>query len=104
MADRHAVLEYADLLRDFAVGKIPADRFQAEFLVRFKQERRPLGDAVFSLLDHLFADVDAFCSDSSLRLALERRRPGFYLGEAELRERTIKTLRALTDLQDSKPR
>jgi hypothetical protein len=65
--DRHGIQPYLDLLDLFLAGGITADEFETRYLRRYKADdtRRP--DKVFTVLDGLFADVDAYVGDPTLR-------------------------------------
>ena len=64
---RMALQQYQALLDDFISGRIPPAQFESEYLKKFKSETVIFPDPVFSVLDRLFADVDAYCADSSIR-------------------------------------
>jgi hypothetical protein len=42
-------------------------QFESKYLQRFKSETIALPESAFMILDRLFADVDAYCADSSIR-------------------------------------
>lgn len=58
---------YRDLIRRFAIGEISADEFEADYLARFKDDPTQVIGEEFDILDGLFADVDDYVSDSTLR-------------------------------------
>jgi hypothetical protein len=82
------VLKYVDLIERFGAGTIDAPTFESAYLKMFKNESTRLPDVAFSVLDQLFADVDAFCADPELRGALD-------LDEEALRSRCLDALREL---------
>lgn len=58
---------YRNLIHRFAIGEISADEFEVDYLARFKDDPdQVVGDA-FDVLDELFADVDEYVSDPTLR-------------------------------------
>ncbi len=64
---RMALQEYQDLLDDLISGRISPVQFESKYLQRFKSETITFPESVFMVLDRLFADVDAYCADSSIR-------------------------------------
>ena len=57
---------YINLLKDFLCNKITADDFERRFLGMFKSETNCYSKLEFQILDKLFGDVDAYCSDPEL--------------------------------------
>lgn len=84
-----SIQKYASLIERFTMGSLDAAKFEAEYLRTFKNEAEPLPEPVFEVLDALFADVDAFCADPTLRDASD-------LDEDGLRARCHDALRELT--------
>jgi len=66
---RIALQGYQALLDDLISGRISLARFESKYLQRFKSEIITLPESAFTILDRLFADVDAYCADSSIREA-----------------------------------
>lgn len=62
-----ALSSYLELIEQFVDGQISAERFEAVFLPKFKNETTRLPDNAFNVLDGLFADVDDYVSDPELR-------------------------------------
>jgi hypothetical protein len=62
-----AVTEYRDLMRSFYDGGMTAGDFETSYLRLFKEDAGRKPDAIFQILDGLFADVDAFSPDPALR-------------------------------------
>jgi hypothetical protein len=58
---------YRDLIRRFVIGDISADEFETEYLARFKDDPNQVIGEEFDILDGLFADVDDYVSDPTLR-------------------------------------
>jgi hypothetical protein len=58
---------YRDLIRRFVIGDISADEFETDYLARFKDDRTQVTGEEFDILDELFADVDDYVSDPTLR-------------------------------------
>jgi len=58
---------YRDLIRRFVIGDISADEFETDYLARFKDDPNQVIGEEFDILDELFADVDDYVSDPTLR-------------------------------------
>jgi hypothetical protein len=58
---------YRDLIRRFVSGEISADEFETDYMTRFKGDRNQGVGKEFDILDELFADVDDYVSDPTLR-------------------------------------
>jgi Bacterial self-protective colicin-like immunity len=61
------VEQYRDLIRRFVIGKTSADEFEADYPARFKDDPNQVIGEEFDILDELFADVDDYLSDPTLR-------------------------------------
>jgi hypothetical protein len=61
------VERYTRLIQRFLDGDIGATEFEAAFLQAYKADPTEWPDSLFNALDSLFADVDAFCADPTLR-------------------------------------
>jgi Bacterial self-protective colicin-like immunity len=85
--------KYIKLLQQFAGRKINADEFEQRFLQLFKSDNNLQPGREFKILDKLFADVDAYCSDPDL---IED--PRFDIGEVELQVSAQETLDKLLKL------
>ena len=59
--------QYRELLHRFVIGNISADEFATDYLARFKDEPNQVIGEEFNMLDELFADVDDYVSDPTLR-------------------------------------
>ena len=59
--------EYIALIDDFIAGRIGASAFEGAYLHAIKSEERILGDDVFSILQELFEDADAYVPYPDLR-------------------------------------
>jgi hypothetical protein len=59
--------KYRDLIRRFVTGEISADEFETNYLTRFKDDPKQVSGEEFDILDELFADVDDYVSDPTLR-------------------------------------
>jgi hypothetical protein len=59
--------QYRDLIRRFVIGDISADEFEADYLARFKDDPNQVIGEEFDILDELFADVDDYVRDPTLR-------------------------------------
>lgn len=73
------------LVERFVAGRISATEFERRYLEAFKHAARIEPEAVFLALDALFADVDAYCGDPTLRRSGD-------LDEAQLLERARQAL------------
>ncbi len=80
------------LLKDFVARKISADEFERRFLELFKGETALMPEREFHILDKLFGDVDAYCSDPDLI------DPRFDIDEDELRSSAQEALDQLGEL------
>ncbi|MCU0544103.1 MAG: colicin immunity domain-containing protein [Oscillatoriaceae cyanobacterium Prado104] len=58
--------KYIKLLEEFVGNKITADDFERRFIKMFKGDKNLQIGREFKILDKLFADVDAYCSDPDL--------------------------------------
>jgi hypothetical protein len=83
---------YTTLLKEFVTQTIPAKEFESRFLEMFKSEAAPISEREFQILDKLFGDVDAYCSEPDLF------DPQFDIDEAELRLSAQKALDELREL------
>src|SRR5690349_10907561 len=61
------VAEYIDLIESYTKGHISPSEFESRFLRMFKEEKRIPPPQVYQILNKLFTDVDAYCSDPALR-------------------------------------
>ena len=64
---RASLQSYTTLMSEFVDGKLTAATFESAYLQKFKNEGTMLPESVFSVLDRLFGDVDAYCADPSIR-------------------------------------
>jgi hypothetical protein len=90
-----ALAKYVQLIERFASGAIDAQTFESKYLKMFKNESARLPEAAFGVLDHLFADVDAFCPDPKLRGQSD-------LDEDALRSHSLDALRELTAVAEKR--
>jgi hypothetical protein len=58
--------KYIKLLEELVDNKISADDFERRFIQLFKGDNNLQTGTEFKILDKLFADVDAYCSDPDL--------------------------------------
>jgi len=86
------MIKYITLLKEFVTQTIPANEFESKFLEMFKNETAPISGREFQILDKLFGDVDAYCSEPNLF------DPEFDIDEAELRLSAQKALDELREL------
>ncbi len=84
--------KYIMLLKNFVYRKISADEFERRFLELFKGETALMPEREFHILDKLFGDVDAYCSDPDLI------DPQFDIDENELRSSAQEALAELGEL------
>ncbi len=85
--------KYIKLLEEFAGNNITADEFEQRFLQLFKSDNNLQPGREFKILDKLFADVDAYCSDPDL---IED--PRFNIDGVQLQVSARKTLDQLLKL------
>lgn len=86
----HASDRYTNLIGGFLSGTVDVDSFESSYLDMFKNESCTFSEGVFDILDSLFSDVDAYCSDESLREIGD-------LDEQQLRECCREALRKLKE-------
>jgi len=58
---------YVTNIKQFVDGEITACQFEVSYLKAFKKQEKELPENVFEILNELFTDTDAFCSDPELR-------------------------------------
>jgi Bacterial self-protective colicin-like immunity len=75
------LVPYAILIRAFLEERLTSREFRALFFALFKSDEKSRPQAIFDILDGLFADIDSYVYDHDLR----RRIGG--LNEQQLRER-----------------
>ena len=80
--------KYIELITRFVARKIAAADFERAYLDMFKSEKQSLPTEDFDVLDGLFSDVDAYCSDATLRGPED-------LDEQQLRDKCSAALAAL---------
>ncbi|WP_259779847.1 colicin immunity domain-containing protein [Aestuariispira ectoiniformans] len=80
-----------DLVKQFVSGEISASDFETSYLKIFSSEEAIFPEAEFSVLNKLFTDVDAFCSDVHLRDEDD-------IGEEELLECAQEALKKLSKM------
>jgi hypothetical protein len=85
------LIPYAILMQAFVDDRLYALEFESLYLTLFKNDPLMRLGAVFGILDHLFADVDAFCADEHLRDEDD-------LNEKELKDRVRRALGELRQL------
>lgn len=86
-----SITNYMDLVKRFLTREIDVGTFEHTYLTMFKNQEGFLPENVFHILDGLFADVDAFCSDAELRGEED-------LTEEQLREKCASALKKLQAL------
>jgi hypothetical protein len=84
--------KYTQLIKSFLKNKISAIDFERKYLDSYLSDETDLPDDIFWILDELFADVDAFCADATLR-------DEYDLDDAQLRNRCEQTLNRLQMLE-----
>ncbi len=58
---------YRHLIRCFLKQEMSADDFERHYLATFKTDNGERREEEFLILDRLFAEVDAYCGDASIR-------------------------------------
>jgi self-protective colicin-like immunity protein len=66
-SELHDVSSYVVLIDRFIARDVSAPDFEKSILQAMKSERRILGDPVYSILQELFEDADAFVPQEDLR-------------------------------------
>lgn len=88
--------KYIILLKSFVDSKITADEFEQRFIQLFKGDCNLQPGREFKILDKLFADIDAYCSDPDL---IED--PRFDIDGVQLQVSAKETLSMLMKLRTS---
>jgi hypothetical protein len=86
------IVVYITLIDSFVAGRIPPEEFESRYLKLFKEEQQIPPGQVFEVLNRLFTDVDAFCSDPALRNE-------YSIDESELRDFASRAYRDLKALE-----
>jgi hypothetical protein len=86
--------EYSTLIEAYLSNKIDALSFEREYLAKFKADSTNWSDREFEVLNSIFTDLDAFCSDPSLRDELD-------IDEFRLRENTNRNLKNLQAIMNA---
>lgn len=96
---RSDLKDYFALMESFISGQIQAVEFETSYLAMFKADQRMFPELIFLVLDRLFADVDIFVADPTLRAKL-RVEPILQdtLDEAQLLQRAQEAHAKLTKL------
>jgi len=84
--------EYIALIDDFISDKMSASEFEGAYLRAIKSEQRLLDDEVFSILQELFEDADAYVPYPDLRTDPED------LDDDQLRECATRARKALREV------
>jgi Bacterial self-protective colicin-like immunity len=83
---------YITLIESFITERILPVEFESKYLKLFKEEKLIPPAPIYVVLNSLFTDVDAFCSDPALRNQ-------FSIDENELRERARQAYTELKRLE-----
>ena len=89
MEDRYQIRKYLDLMDAMLSGDMTATEFESRYLRTYKEDDALRPYEVFTTLDGLFADVDAFVADPALREEGD-------FDEDQLRERVATARRRLS--------
>jgi hypothetical protein len=81
---------YVHLMKSFVENEIDASEFERRYLSLFKSDTNSWTEAEYESLNHLFAEVDAFCADPELRDEND-------IDEEQLKEATKMTLKRLAE-------
>ncbi|HEY7109969.1 MAG TPA: colicin immunity domain-containing protein [Nitrososphaeraceae archaeon] len=84
---------FLELMEQYLAGEIQGAEFQNRFFEEFKKDNAVWLDKNHRILNWLFNEVEAYCSDPEL---LKRLDPKFNIGEKELR---MAVKRGLTELK-----
>ena len=66
-SEREALAPYVALIEDVVTGRVDAEQFAERYEGRYLADRTTWSEQTFQVLDRLFADVDFFVADDSLR-------------------------------------
>jgi len=61
------IQSYITLLHEFLSGQITAKEFETKYLHQFKEDNRHFPGEIFTILNRLFTDCDAFNANPALR-------------------------------------
>jgi hypothetical protein len=86
------IATYVALIDDFISQKVSAPEFEPQYLSMVKNEQRILPDNVFSIIQELFEDVDAYVPYAHLRTDPED------LDDGQLRACAVRARDALREL------
>ena len=89
--EARALTPYLELIDRFVGREIEAPRFEDEFLSTYRADSFPWSDETYDVLEGLFADVDTFVADDSLREHRDLDAPGLLQAARQAAQR----LRAL---------
>lgn len=64
---RDELNDYLELMELFHSGQITSVQFETRYLALFKADQRLFPAEIFSVLNQLFSDVDAFVADPNIR-------------------------------------
>lgn len=59
--------QYILIITQFVAGDISASKFETSYLSMFKNETEVFPEHIYDVLNNLFLDVEAYCSDPELR-------------------------------------
>lgn len=82
--------EYRNLIQAFVDEAIPAKEFEARYLAAFKSEPGGMSPQLYSVLEKLFEDVDAYWEDCP-----PGQETAFIISEQRLRQEAKKALELL---------
>lgn len=83
--------DYINLIGRFVAGHLSAPEFATEYFALMGTESTFWPTATYDILNDLFADVDAYCADPTIRSAND-------LDEAQLGSAAAEALRKLNEL------
>ena len=82
--------EYLELIRDFVDGGRATRELEERYITLFTSDQTSRDPRIFSILNEVFLDVDAYCADQSLRDKDD-------ISEEELKARCTEALHKLKD-------
>ena len=86
---------YDELIKSFLDREISVEEFEESYFEKIREDKNPMSDELFHILDWLFAEIDYFSNDPETF-------PDDYITEDQLRESAYNSLQELHALQKKK--
>ena len=83
---------YDELIKSFLDRDISVEEFEESYFEKIREDKNPMSDELFHILDWLFAEIDYFSNDPETF-------PDDYITEDQLRDSAAQTLQKLKELE-----